>query len=186
MPSSGDTEESHLCPGWSLQLVGKADLDTSCRAATAAWGEHVNEMYTSCFGVTGACCGKINCTQEDDNGTGTDFEEGKGIYTWKWEQGRSSEREAPKQRQEGENPLGRLESPMWPQMATSVCRQQTLAPGRTKGPLLLPRPLHSLHLSEQRLCFLLYVRNCEVLEGRERTCHLSIPRAWPRGPLKTV
>lgn len=44
-----------------LQLVGKADLDTSNHAATAACEEHVDQMYTACIGGNPGHSGKTDC-----------------------------------------------------------------------------------------------------------------------------
>ena len=44
-----------------LQLVGKADLDTSNHAATAACEERVDQMYTACIGGNPGHSGKTDC-----------------------------------------------------------------------------------------------------------------------------
>ena len=66
--------------------MGKADWDTSNHAATAMCEEHINQMYTACFGGNREQHLKIDCKWEekgrllDDNGIGTGFEDGWGIY----------------------------------------------------------------------------------------------------------
>ena len=57
-------QKNHTSALGFLQLVGKADLDTSNHATTAACEERVDQMYTACIGGNRGHSGKTASGRE--------------------------------------------------------------------------------------------------------------------------